>query len=315
MGIFSSIHIQKLTGSKDVAKSAMDTLSTVTGFLQNVGDGKYNKRMESAFQMAGKASTVAVNTAGRFAANRLCDLSDTLKLGAAVVDKNPQQAIGVAGNFLSRRKSKVVNSVKAVSDLAKEAKYYAINRNQLTEKDKAKLMDRGLQLGGIFATIIVAGELIHSLDLDSGFEDTGLELLHPEIDIDSLDYIDNGVFAGTEADLDQLISLGELEDTEHVQVLRDPHMVSAFYTEHNLVPTPGYEVHHIIPLCEGGSDTPDNMVLIASDLHDRITAAHSSFYGWHSGNCLRKLCCNVKARMYGYEYCVSAVCGQLYQKE
>ena len=284
MGMFSSINIKMSAKGRDVARSAMGALSKTTGFLQDVGDGKYNKRMATAFQMAEKASVAAVNTAGRFAANRLCDLSDTLKLGVAVADKNPQQAVEVAGDFLGRKKNKVVNSVKAVSDLAKEVRYYAINRNQLTELDKAKLVDRGLQLGGIFATIVIAGEAIHSLDLDSGFEDNMWMPLHPEIDIDSLDYIDNGVFAGTEADLDQLISMGELDDTEHVQVLRDPHMVSAFYLEHNLVPIPGYEVHHIIPLCEGGADTTDNMVLIASDLHDRITAAHSSFYGWHSGN-------------------------------
>lgn len=284
MGMFSSINIKMSAKGRDVARSAMGALSKATGFLQDVGDGKYNKRMATAFQMAEKASVAAVNTAGRFAANRLCDLSDTLKLGAAVADKNPQQAMEAAGDFLGRKKNKVVNSVKAVSDLAKEAGYYAINRNQLTELDKAKLVDRGLQLGGIFATIVIAGEAIHSLDLDSGFEENMWMPLHPEIDIDSLDYIDNGVFDGTEADLDQLISMGELDDTEHVQVLRDPHMVSAFYLEHNLVPIPGYEVHHIIPLCEGGADTTDNMVLIASDLHDRITAAHSSFYGWHSGN-------------------------------
>ena len=284
MGMFSSINIKRSAKGRYVARSAMGALSKATGFLQDVGDGKYNNKMATAFQAAEKVSVVAVNTAGRFAANRLCDLSDTLKLGAAVADKNPQQAMEAAGDFLGRKKNKVVNSVKAVSDLAKEAGYYAINRNQLTELDKAKLVDRGLQLGGIFATIVIAGEVIHSLDLDSGFEDNMWMPLHPEIDIDSLNYIDNGVFDGTEADLDQLISMGELDDTEHVQVLRDPHMVSAFYLEHNLVPIPGYEVHHIIPLCEGGADTTDNMVMIASDLHDRITAAHSSFYGWHSGN-------------------------------
>ena len=284
MGMFSSINIKRSAKGREVARSAMGALSKATGFLQDVGDGKYNNKMATAFQMAEKASVAAVNTAGRFAANRLCDLSDTLKLGAAVADKNPQQAMEAAGDFLGRKKNKVVNSVKAVSDLAKEAGYYAINRNQLSEGDKAKLKDRGLQLGGIFATIVIAGEVIHSLDLDSGFEDNMWMPLHPEIDINSLDYIDNGVFDGTEADLDQLISMGELDDTEHVQVLRDPHMVSAFYLEHNLVPIPGYEVHHIIPLCEGGADTTDNMVMIASDLHDRITAAHSSFYGWRSGN-------------------------------
>ena len=284
MGMFSSINIKRSAKGRYVARSAMGALSKATGFLQDVGDGKYNNKMATAFQAAEKVSVVAVNTAGRFAANRLCDLSDTLKLGAAVADKNPQQAMEAAGDFLGRKKNKVVNSVKAVSDLAKEAGYYAINRNQLSEGDKAKLKDRGLQLGGIFATIVIAGEVIHSLDLDSGFEDNMWMPLHPEIDVNSLDYIDNGVFDGTEADLDQLISMGELDDTEHVQVLRDPHMVSAFYLEHNLVPIPGYEVHHIIPLCEGGADTTDNMVMIASDLHDRITAAHSSFYGWRSGN-------------------------------
>ena len=90
MGMFSSINIKMSAKGRDVARSAMGALSKTTGFLQDVGDGKYNKRMATAFQMAEKASVAAVNTAGRFAANRLCDLSDTLKLGVAVADKNPQ---------------------------------------------------------------------------------------------------------------------------------------------------------------------------------------------------------------------------------
>ena len=42
----------------------------------------------------------------------------------------------------------------------------------------------------------------------------------------------------------------------------------------------GYEVHHIVPLSEGGADTPENMILVKEDLHDEITAAHSKFYDW-----------------------------------
>ena len=51
--------------------------------------------------------------------------------------------------------------------------------------------------------------------------------------------------------------------------------------QHGLDSVPaGYEVHHIIPLCQGGADTPDNMILLSAEEHARVTAAHSAYYGW-----------------------------------
>ena len=42
----------------------------------------------------------------------------------------------------------------------------------------------------------------------------------------------------------------------------------------------GYDVHHIVPVSEGGPDSVDNMVLVSEEEHDRITAAHRAYYGW-----------------------------------
>ena len=47
----------------------------------------------------------------------------------------------------------------------------------------------------------------------------------------------------------------------------------------------GYEVHHIVPLCEGGADSPDNMIIIKKEEHDIITATHSRYYGCNTTDC------------------------------
>lgn len=42
----------------------------------------------------------------------------------------------------------------------------------------------------------------------------------------------------------------------------------------------GYEVDHIVPLSEGGSDTPANMEFLTKSAHHRKTAAEAKRYGW-----------------------------------
>lgn len=44
----------------------------------------------------------------------------------------------------------------------------------------------------------------------------------------------------------------------------------------------GYEVDHIVPLSEGGADTPANMQLLTESAHHRKTASEAKRYGWHS---------------------------------
>lgn len=96
--------------------------------------------------------------------------------------------------------------------------------------------------------------------------------------------IANGVFEGDAEELDRLIQYGELEQTEHLTadaVERDGAARDAFLSMHGFSGVPdGMEVHHVVPLCEGGDDHPSNMVLVTEAQHDAITAAHSRFYGW-----------------------------------
>lgn len=115
-----------------------------------------------------------------------------------------------------------------------------------------------------------------------------------EVDADTSDYacedlsgVENGVFVGNEDDVEEVIAAGEVEDAEHIaseDIVRNIAMRDEFLSNFGYEGVPeGFEVHHIIPLSEGGADTPENMVLLPKEVHDQITAAHAASYGWHKG--------------------------------
>ena len=85
-------------------------------------------------------------------------------------------------------------------------------------------------------------------------------------------------------ELDRLIQYGEVDGTTHVaseDIVRDIGARDAFLSVHGFDGVPeGYEVHHVVPLSEGGADTPDNMILVSEADHAAITSAHAGFYGW-----------------------------------
>ena len=99
------------------------------------------------------------------------------------------------------------------------------------------------------------------------------------------DVMQKGAYVGDPDDLQTLIAAGEVEGTEHVDaddVERDPEVREIFLAEHGYDEVPeGFEVHHIIPLSEGGADDPDNMILVSEEDHDVITAAHRAYYHWN----------------------------------
>lgn len=92
------------------------------------------------------------------------------------------------------------------------------------------------------------------------------------------------VAAGASAlDLD-VVSDVDVDGTTHVaseDIVRDIGARDAFLSVHGFDGVPeGYEVHHVVPLSEGGADTPDNMILVSEADHAAITSAHAGFYGW-----------------------------------
>jgi len=109
---------------------------------------------------------------------------------------------------------------------------------------------------------------------------------YPDAPVNGPFLTDSGMFEGGPAELDALIAQGEVEGTDHVPAEDLTRSIAArneFLAAHGYDSVPdGYEVHHIVPLSEGGADTPDNMILLSEEDHDAVTAAHRRFYGWNA---------------------------------
>lgn len=112
------------------------------------------------------------------------------------------------------------------------------------------------------------------------------EDLVPTTETNDFDGVDNGIFEGDENDLTELSEVGMIEGTDHIDsddLVRNIAARNDFLSSIGLDSIPeGYEVHHIIPLSEGGADDPSNMVLLTHEEHAQITAAHRNFYEWNS---------------------------------
>lgn len=107
--------------------------------------------------------------------------------------------------------------------------------------------------------------------------------LVPNLDHSTLS-IQDGIFVGNSDQLNQLTQAGLIDGTEHLSsdsIERSYAAREAFLTQYGYNELPeGYEVHHIIPLSEGGADVPGNMVLVSEADHAYITSMQSAFYRW-----------------------------------
>ncbi|SFW55989.1 HNH endonuclease signature motif containing protein [Selenomonas ruminantium] len=102
-------------------------------------------------------------------------------------------------------------------------------------------------------------------------------------DVDSLPGVQNGMLTDS-SQLQQIIDMGEIDGAQHIHeedIVRSEEMKKAFLHKHGYTEVPiGYEVHHIVPLSEGGADDPQNMILLSETDHNNVTAAQKMFYGW-----------------------------------
>lgn len=95
--------------------------------------------------------------------------------------------------------------------------------------------------------------------------------------------VENGVFVGDASDLKALTAAGEIPDSEHVSetdITRSEATKAAFLNAHGIEETEGWQVHHVVPLSEGGADDIHNMVLIDPEDHRTITSEHADYYHW-----------------------------------
>ncbi|MDD6382251.1 MAG: HNH endonuclease signature motif containing protein [Selenomonadaceae bacterium] len=170
------------------------------------------------------------------------------------------------------------------------------------DTEAAKKFRHGLRncavIGG---TILVASEAVDAIEVDGDggaitADDSALPTdddalpdaygttdLLPTIAIDDMPGVEDGMLLDDSPNnLAELAEAGEFHGTHHLsEVMRSQEARLDFLAQHDLERIPaGWEIHHVVPLSEGGADTPDNMVLLRAEDHDWITTQHRMFYGW-----------------------------------
>lgn len=162
---------------------------------------------------------------------------------------------------------KIVDSSINIAEAATDS--ITSGKNFITEENKENLTNICTACIYTFVGTSIVQDLSPSGDLCPGSDSCVLP------------GVENGVFTGDTDDLEKLIQAGEIEDTEHVSnIERSEVAKTEFLNAHGITDTNGLEIHHVVPLSEGGADNPDNMVLIDPECHDEITKEHSEFYDW-----------------------------------
>ena len=220
------------------------------------------------------------------------------------------------GNYKAAGKKIVEMQVRRAKGMAQAAATAAgtvcngVKAACTEDTEAAKKFRRGLRncavIGG---TILVASEAVDSIEADgdgdaagpsrtaeafgdgsgtttddSALPDAdGAADLLPTTDIDDMPGVEDGMLLDDSPNnLAELAEAGEFHGTHHIsEVVRSQDARLDFLAQHDLerIPT-GWELHHVVPLSEGGADTPDNMVLLRAEDHDWITTQHRIFYGW-----------------------------------
>jgi len=229
-----------------------------------------------------KVARICVKAGVNVTKGAINTVSDVAGTGSALLRGDTQKAGKILEHRIENTVKGVCSSVESAAVVLDRAIEYASsdNKKEFLNKDTENHL---IRLASIAAVGTVAGSFIGDADLDTGDAyDYGDGLIADA----NLSGIENGVFVGDSSDLNNLIQAGQIEGTEHIDsddYERDLSARNEFLALHGYSSIPeGYEVHHIVPLCEGGADSPDNMVLIREEDHEQITAAHARFYNWHN---------------------------------
>lgn len=238
---------------------------------------------------------IAKGTLGGTARALLGSGRTVYEVGKAVVNRDVDSVADIAKRkaegVISGAKVLAVESACLGRDVCTN---YLADRELVDEHSKERI----IRLGAVAGSVMLTGHLVQGFvfDDDGGMEAGdgtacnagayGYGYVHgfvPAVDVDELPGVENGMLVDGSS-LDNIIGMGEVPDSYHLdssQYVRDLSARSAFLQQHGLYSVPaGYEVHHIIPLCQGGADTPDNMILLSAEEHAKVTAAHSAYYGW-----------------------------------
>lgn len=237
-----------------------------------------------ALKTAYRVSTFTIKVWGNLILGSLNAFANTMETTANVLDDVANKRFDVAAN---RIENKICNMGRNLGHAIDCSCQFLDEISQEKSVDKIfsnKNVTKASQL------VLIGCGVLYGIDALDGDENEGVNNQHqistiiPHV-LDT-NAIQNGMFIGNESDLNALILAGEAPNSVHIDsedTERSLSVKQAFLEMHGYDSVPeGYEVHHIMPLSEGGSDSIENLLLVSEEDHEKITAAHRQFYGWNS---------------------------------
>ena len=111
------------------------------------------------------------------------------------------------------------------------------------------------------------------------------EYLVPSFSVDDMEWVRNGMLVD-ESKLDIIIDEGITRGLNRWLRLSDraercQETMEAFLGKYGYDSIPvGYELHHIVPIAQSGADSVDNLILLTSDAHKKVTDKHREVFKW-----------------------------------
>ena len=231
-----------------------------------------------------KISYFATRVAGGIAVSSLKGIKNALDIANESLDKINKKDWEGLEKELDKRGKQICDALDYKIDSL--CKFSNAIEHAITERDVDSLVSKE----NTKLAVVALGTGLAAIGVSSGVDIINDDL-DDETSTESIGFvgseavpIENGVFVGDNEELVNLIKAGEIDGTVHLdaeEVDRDLSIRDTFLQNHGYSEVPeGYEVHHVIPLCEGGIDSASNMVLVSIEQHDIITAEHAKFYGW-----------------------------------
>jgi len=296
---------------KGTLASVADSLGRQADYYANTPEGQADVReaVDQAGRLVGAAGSLAwtiVSGVGRGIARRA---GDCLKATEQVAQGDVKGAASTVVDMEKRHLQNMGRAAGAAAGAVVDGAMLTVyDEDEAVRSERRERMKRRLKYGAVLGGAALLGyELLDDDDDLYGARVDGVGVgdhtgavppyghiwepdgiagdgeLMPDVDVDDLPGVENGCLVEqTPANVEYIAAQGEIPDAEHhIDVERSPAVRAEFLAQHGLdeVP-PGYELHHIVPLSEGGADDPDNMVLLPEGAHAAITRAHRLYYGW-----------------------------------
>jgi len=112
------------------------------------------------------------------------------------------------------------------------------------------------------------------------------EYLLPDFNIDELAGVNKGMLIDDSL-LELIINEGIRKGAghwlpEYDRAERKPETITAFLEKYGYDSPPvGYELHHIVPIAQGGADVIENLILLSESDHLKVTLKHDEVFKWH----------------------------------